>query len=655
MAGLLNIGITGLLAYQRSLDTISHNIANVNTEGYSRQTTELASTRPESFGSGFVGTGVSVASIERAYDAYIESSVRSTTSTQAEFEAYQSLASQLDNVLADSDAGLNATLQRFFNVVQDVADSPADLSARQVMLNEGQQLSDKFNELSSWIENVRVNANSQITTGVNEINRITQTLGNLNETIVIEQGRSGGQPPNDLLDQRDALILELSNYVSVTTISQNDGATNILIGKGQPLVIGSQSTQLVTYVEPGGDPNQIGIAATSGGGTQVPITEQMSGGIVGGVLNFRDRLLEDTTNSLGLTAIGIADFVNQQQRDGMDLNGALGADFFNVGQPQVLTISGTAGNVAVAFDDIGQVTNLDYTIQFNAGAWSLTRDDTGQAVAMAGAGTAVNPFIVDGLSIEVTALPVAGETYQIHPTRYGARDIDMVLGSVQQIAAASPVRSLSATTNAGSGSISAGTITDINNAAFQTTAGALTPPLMIVFAAANSYSVLDTTNPAAPVLLEAGIAYDPATGGDIFPTPGGLDYGYQMRITGAPVAGDAFSTEYNTGGVGDNRNALAMAALSTSKVLSGGTASVSDNYRSLVVDVGISTRQAKQNSDVQQRVLDQVTATHDSISGVNLDEEAANLVRFQQAYQAAAQVISTANSLFDTLLNAVRR
>ena len=654
MSELLNIGITGLLAYQRSLDTISHNIANVNTEGYSRQTVDLQANLPQANGSGFIGTGVSVSTVQRSFDAFIEGSMRSTTSTQAEFESFRAMASQLDNVLADADAGMSAAIQRFFNSVQDVADSPTDPAARQVMLNEGDQLSNQFNELASYTENIRAQVNSQISTGVSEINRITQSIAELNQNIILEQGRSGGQPANDLLDQRDTLILELSSYVSVTTLKQDDGAVNVLIGKGQPLVVGNKATRLETFGM-ASEPNHLGIAMVNTTGTRTPITEQVTGGQIGGVLSFRDQLLDEASNSLGLTAIGMADFINQQHHQGMDLDGALGVDFFNVGQPQIVSINGTPGNVTATFDDVSQLTNLDYTIQFNTGVWNLTRNDTGQAVAMTGTGTPADPFIADGVSIEVTAAPVNGETYEIRPTRLGARDIEMVLGSTQQIAAASPVRSLSASSNTGSGSITAGNVSDINNVAFQATPGQLTPPLLIRFSAANSYDVLDNTNPLAPVVLEAGIAYNPATGADLFPTPGGIDSGYRMQISGAPAPGDEFQTQFNTGGIGDNRNALSLAGLATSKILSGGTASITDTYRGLVVDVGVSTRQAQQNSIVQQRVLDQATASHDSISGVNLDEEAANLVRFQQAYQAAAQVISTANSLFDTLLNAVRR
>jgi flagellar hook-associated protein 1 FlgK len=653
-SGLINIGVSGLLAYQRSLDAISHNIANVNTEGYSRQSVNLTARPPQITGYGFVGKGVEIASIQRSFDAYVEGNLRSSTSSTSEFEAFHTLASQLDNVMADADAGMSTSLQRFFNAMQDVADTPADPVARAVVMNEAQQLAEQFNGLAGWVENLRGHVNSDLRASVNEINGITSSIAQLNESIVVEQGRSGGKPANDLLDQRDALILRLSEYVNVTTLQQDDGAINVLVGSGQPLVVGNRPSSLAVFNEPG-DPNALGIALTNSNGSLTPVTKQLTGGRMGGVLGFRDNMLDQASNSLGLVAIGMADFVNQQHARGMDIDGALGGDFFSVAQPQVISITGAPGNVSIGFDDVAQLTNQDYELQFNTGVWSLSRNDTGQVIPMTGSGTAIDPFVADGLSIVINVPPAAGDTYEIRPTRNGARDIDLALGSSRQIATAAPIRSQAENSNTGSGSISAGSVSDITNPAFQATPGQLTPPLMLRFTAANTYDVYDNTNPAAPVLLEAGIAYNPATGGDIFPTPGGIDDGYRMRLTGAPAAGDEFSTEFNTGGSGDNRNALAIGALATSKLMSGGTASITDSYNSLVADVGTGTRQAEQNRLAHKGVLERVNASHDAISGVNLDEEAANLVRFQQAYQAAAQVISTANSLFDTLLNAVRR
>lgn len=652
--GLLGIGTSGLLAFQRSMNTISHNIANVNTEGYSKQSVDLATRPPQISGFGFSGNGVDTVTVRRSYNEFVESSVRSSTSSTAEFEAFHALASQLDNMLADANTGMSSSLQRYFNAVQDVADTPSSPAARQVLLAEGQQLANHFNELADWVESVRGQVNSDLRNGVSEINQISQAIAELNATIVIEQGRAGGQPANDLLDQRNALIMDLSELVSVTTLEQDDGSVNVMVGTGQVLVRGNDASTLGVIVE-AGDPNQLGIALLGNAGLQIPITEQLSGGRLGGVLNFRDRMLDPASNSLGLVAIGMGNFINEQHHRGMDLDGALGLDVFSVAQPQVLTVAGLPANLAVTFDDVSQLTNADYKLQYNAGAWALTNKFTGQNIAMTGSGTAADPFLAEGLRIEITAAPANGDTYILRPTRTGAMDIQMILANSRQLAAAAPVRSTAAAANTGSGVITAGSVTDINNAVFQTSAGQLTPPVLVRFTSATSYDIYDNTNAASPVLLEAGIAYDPASGGELFPTPGGIDHGYRMHLSGAPVTGDEFSTEYNTGGIGDNRNALLLAGLATSKLMNGGSASITDSYNGLVVDVGSGTRQAEINALAQGRVLEQAKATREEISGVNLDEEAANLIRYQQAYQAAAQVISTANSLFDTLLDAVRR
>jgi flagellar hook-associated protein 1 FlgK len=653
-SNLLSIGSSGLQAFQRSLNTIGHNIANVNTEGYSKQNVDLSSRNPQINGYGFAGTGVQTTTISRSYDSFIEGNLRNTTASAAEFEVFHALASQIDNVLADPDSGMSTSMQSFFNAIQDVADTPSAIAPREVLLEEGKHLAGQFNELSNWLESVRGQVNSDVRGSVAEINRLSVSIAELNESIVIQQGRSNNQPVNDLLDQRDLLIRDLSELVSITTVQQDDGAINVLSGIGQVLVVGSRASTLEVFVE-ANDPNQLGIAIKGSGGALVPITEQLSGGRVGGLLSFRDRMLDPASNSLGLVAIGLSHFVNEQQKQGMDLDSALGAEFFNVAKPQALTLVGAPGNVSVAFDDVSQLTNSDYKLRFNGGSWQLTQKDTNQVIAMTGSGTAVDPFIAEGLRFEITAAPTNGDVYLIRPTRDGATDIKMALVNNRQIAAAAPLRSLTSVTNTGTGQISAGNVSDINNSVFQATSGQLSPPVLVRFTTATSYDIYDNSNSASPVLLEAGIAYNPTTGGDVFPTPSALDHGYRLQLKGAPAAGDEFSTEYNAGGVGDNRNALLLANLANNKLMANGSASVTDSYIVMVADVGAETKQAELKSVAQKGILDKAIASRESVSGVNLDEEAANLIRFQQAYQAAAQVITVANTMFDSLLNAVRR
>ncbi len=656
MAGddLLRIGSSGLQVFQRSLNTIGHNIANVNTEGYSKQNVDLSARNPQFNYNGFVGSGVQATAITRSYDAFIVGNLRNATSSAKEFEVFHTLASQIDNVLADPDTGIATSMQSFFNAVQDVADTPSAIASRQVLLEEARHLSGNFNDLASWLDGIRGQLNSDVRGSVSEINRLSRSIAELNESIVNEQGRSNNQTANDLLDQRDVLIRNLSELVSITTVQQDAGAVNVMSGTGQVLVVGNRSTTLEVFTE-ANDPNQLGIAIKGNGGVLVPITEQISGGRVGGLLSFRERMLDPASNSLGLVAIGLSHFMNEQQLKGMDLDSALGAEFFKEAKPRVLTLSGTPGNVSVAFDDVTQLSNKDYKLRFNAGAWQLTQNDTNQLVTMTGSGTVVDPFIAEGLRFEIATAPSNGDTYLIRPTRDGATDIRMTLNDNRQIAAAAPLRSLTAITNTGTGAISSGNVTDINNSVFQATAGQLSPPVLVRFTSPTSYDLYDNSNPLSPTVLEAGIAYNPATGGNVFPTPGGLDHGYGLQLKGAPAVGDEFSTEYNTGGVGDNRNALLLAGLADNKLMAGGSASITDSYIVMVADVGSDTKQAELSAISQKGVLDKAISSRDSVSGVNLDEEAANLIRFQQAYQAAAQVITVANTLFDTLLNAVRR
>ena len=653
-SGLLGIGSSGLLAFQRSLDTIGHNIANVGTEGYSRQSVDLASRLPQAHGFGFIGQGVETVAVERAYDEFVDGSLRSSLSADAEFEIFHTLATRLDNALADSDVGMSASMQRFFDSIQDVADSPTSPAARQVMFSSAEQMAGQFNVIAEWMEDTRNQINNEIRNSVTELNTLSKNIAELNHTIVLEQGRSGGNPPNDLLDQRDLLIRQMSELVSVATVRQDDGSLNVMTGTGQVLVRGNTASTLQVFNETS-DVSQLSVALQGGGGVLIPITDQLSGGKIGGVLGFRDRMLDPAINDLGLTATGMAVYTNLQHRSGMDLEGNLGTGIFSIEKPQVVVQTGVPNSLGVSFANVGLLTGDEYKMQFNGAAWSLTRKGTNEVVTMAGTGTVADPFTAEGIRIVVNAVPNNGDTYQIQPTRNMALNMKMLLNNPQQVAAASPIRSEASIANTGSGSISAGSVVNINNAAFQTTAGQLTPPVMVRFTTTTSYDLYDNSNPSAPVMLEAGIVYNPATGGELFPTSGGIDHGYRMRITGSPAVGDVFTTEYNTDGVGDNRNALLMAELSTRKLMHNGDLSISDTYNSLVADVGVATQQAEHNSNAQQRLLDQAIARRESVSGVNLDDEAANLLRYQQAYQAAAQVISVASTLFDTLLNAVRR
>jgi len=650
-SGLLGIGSSALLSNQRALDTIGHNVANVNTPGYSRQNVELGARQPQGIGNGFLGNGVDVTTVLRGYDQFITDELRTSTTGYVEQDTLASLSGQLDNLLANESSGLSSALGSFFDAVQGAADDPASSTSRQVLLSEAQSMVTRLQGLDDRMEDGRRGLASQMAGKVQEVNQIASSIADVNEQIAGARSKTGGQPPNDLLDKRDQLVLDLSAIVSVSTTSRDDGALNVFMGNGQALVLGfDQNTlELQTNIE---DPGQYELAISSGGTSTVVITDLIKGGELGGMLIYRDQVLDPALNELGRIAIELGSFMNQQHQQGISLDGLPGKELFSVASPQVISAAANSGSIVVAFDDVGQLTADDYHLRFDGSSWALSRAGSGQAVPMSGTGTAVDPFVAEGLSMTVGPGAAAGDNYDIRPTRDGARNINVLIRDPGELALGAPVRTSAALTNAGTGAISAGVVTDINNLAFQSPAGQLSPAVQIRFTSSTAYEVIDQGTLA---VIDSG-SYDPATGADIFPTQNlGIDYGYQVRITGNPSSGDNFDVGYNSTGTGDNRNALLMAGMQTDRLMNGGASSFNDAYGEMIAGVGNMARGARISSEVQQQVLEQSKAERSSVAGVNLDEEAADLVRFQQAYQAAARIISVADEIFQTLIGAVGR
>lgn len=643
---LLGTGISALLAFQRSLSTTSHNISNVNTDGYSRQLVSLGARLPQGDGTGFIGTGVQAITVLRQYSNFISSQVLTNSTASTRLDSYYQYAKQVDNLLADANTGLAPGLQEFFGAVQDVATDPTAIPARQVLISQGQSLVDRFHTLDTNLNTLNQSINTNLSSEVVTINSLGGSIAKLNNDISIAAGSAGGQPPNDLLDQRDALIEQLSLHVSVATITQDDGSINIFIGNGQNLVIGNQSAQLSVTANQY-DAQQGEITVTMGGTSSVA-TSKLTGGSIGGSLDFRAQILNPARNELGRVAIALSQTLNAQHQAGMDLNGTLGQALFTPPAPQILASSsnGAGAAITVAVSDVGALTKDDYLLQYNGTNYLLTNMTTNSTQTLGAAGT----YVVDGLTLDV-ATANSGDRFLILPTRAAAGGISLAISDPRSIAAATPIATATTAANTGNGRISAGTVTDISNTAFTTTTGVLTPPITIRFTSAVAYDVINTTTSA---VLDSGV-YNPVTGNNIFPTTtNSLDYGYQVRITGAPATGDTFTVDYNTNGTGDNRNALALAGLQTSGVLSNGTTTYGESYGNLVSSIGAQTHSADINLQSQTTLLQQSKDQRASVSGVNLDEEAANMLRFQQAYQAAAQVISIASSLFGTLLGALR-
>jgi len=628
MASLFQIGVSGLLSNQRALATVGHNVANVNTPGYSRQRVELEARPPQAMGGMFFGRGVAVAGVERIVDGFLDQQLRVAVTNQSEARVFQEYAGQVNNLLGDSAAGLSPALSAFFASVQDLADDPASVPARQVLLSEAGTLAARLHDHSVRLDEIAAGINQRLRAAVDEVNSIAGGIADLNRDIVRALGASQGQPPNDLLDRRDALIGELAQFTEVHTIEQDDGALNVTIGKGQALVAGGTAQRLAVIDNPL-DPSRKEIAYQVGG-TQSVISQDLAGGTLGGVLGFRDAVLDPARNAVGRIAVALAATFNEQHRAGMDLDGNLGGDFFTMPAPVIRALPGNAGTVSVAFDAgaPGALTGSDYELIHDGSDFILRRLSDGSTQTLAGGG----PFTVDGLDIAIGAPPAAGDRYLIQPTRDAAKALEVAVGGVREIAAAAPIRAGASLGNVSDAAITAGEVLDATDPALLT-------PVTLVF---NDPPATYQVNGAGPLLpYSSGASID-------------LN-GWRVQISGTPAPGDQFTVGPNTGGVGDNRNALALAGLQDTRLLDAGTATYHEAYASLVGETGARARQAEVAVSALDALASHAREARSSVSGVNLDEEAANLLRFQQAYEAAAQIVAAAQSSFDALLRAVGR
>jgi len=645
MAGnLLLTGLSGLSAFRNALDTTGHNISNATTEGYSRQSVELDARPPQFTGFGYVGSGVETTTVTRAYNEFLASQFRSSASATAELDNYLDLTSQIDNVLTNEHIGLTGALQNFFNAVQTVADDPTSIPARQALLTEGSSIESRFGTLDDLFDDLTSQVNGSLNETVADINNLATSIATLNNKIVLATGSGGGQIPNDLLDQRDHLVDQLSEKINVSTNVQSNGAMNVFIGSGQSLVLNEQANSL--GVQPTGlDLGAVDIVLKQSGG-DIVVTSFMTGGEIGGTLRFRSEVLDPAINNLGQIAISLSYTINQQHNNGLDLNGAQGLDFFT--DPTIIPIqlAGT-GSLAVSVADTTGLTTSDYTlVATSTTAFTITRlsDNTTQAGTYNAGGSAID---FDGLTFTTTSLQ-NGDSYRIRPTREAAGNINLSINDPREIAAAAPVISTVTPLNSGTGDISnvavSGLLTNrLENATVNSN------PITLTFNSGTN--VYDYTYGATT----SSVAYDPSTDNGVSRSI--IVAGFatvSFTLTGNPTNGDTLVLSDNTGGVGDNRNANLMADLQTALTLTGGTASFQDTYGSLVTDVGRKAQSAESNGLAQRGLLNQTIASKASVSGVNLDEEAANLIRYQQAYQAASQVVLTSRAIFDTLLGAFR-
>ncbi|MFL9902950.1 flagellar hook-associated protein FlgK [Paraburkholderia fungorum] len=653
---LISIGLSGLNAAQWGLTTTGQNISNASTPGYTIETPVYADSGGQYTGSGYLPQGVSTVTVSRQYSQYLTTELNSAQSSGSSLSSYSTMISQLNSLIGSPTAGIASAITGYFTGLQNVSNSASTLSTRQTAMSGAQTLVNQINAAGQQYDSLRQSVNTQLTSTVSQINSYTQQIAQLNGQIAAASTQ--GQPPNQLMDERDQAVSNLSQLIGVNVVNSN-GNYNVFMSNGQPLVSAGNSYNLGTAVSTG-DSSELSVqylgqvGANPAAAPQTLPDSKVTGGTLGGLVAFRSQTLDPAEAQLGAIAVSFSAQVNAQNALGITLNGTQGGALFSVGAPTVYANTQNTGNASLtaSFANAAQPPTGDYTLAYNGTTYTLTDNSSG---AVVGSATSLNQPI-DGLNFSIaTGTMNPGDSFTVEPTRGALNSFATATTDASAIAAASPVLGSAAVSNTGTGTISSGTVTAGYTMPNATTTLSYNGTGLSGFPAGSMVTVTAGTPPTTTTYdttTTPVVPYSATSGATLTinnATPGSMN-GVTVTISGAPAAGDSFKIGPNTGATNDGSNALALSNLSNAKSMSGGTLTLVGSYANYVNQVGNQTNQIQTSSTAQTALVTQITSAQQSVSGVNLNEEAANLLQYQEAYQANSKVIQTAQTLFQTLI-----
>ncbi|HDS1038097.1 TPA: flagellar hook-associated protein FlgK [Stenotrophomonas maltophilia] len=626
MSSVLSTGTSALLAFQRALATTSHNVANINTPGYSRQKVDFATATPQNHGYGDVGNGTRIVDIRRAADQLAISRLLDSSGELARLKQLSGMADRVNALFSDAATNVAGVWSNFFDSVSGLSSNAAGSADRQNMLDGAKALANRFSQLNTQLNNLNGEVNNGLMAGATEVNRLASEIAQINGAI----GTNIANAAPDLLDRRDQLISQLIGYTGGTAVIQDGGIMNVYTAGGNALVVGTTASKVTTVADPY-QPERLQLALQTQGGT-ITLDPKAVGGQIGGLLEFRDTVLTPAQAELGKLAVGLAETFNSTHRQGVDLYGQMGGDFFNLGDPRVTGNASNTGSATLTatYGDISKLDAQNIVLKYDGTNWLASRSDTGASVPLTGTGTAADPLVINGVQLVVGGTPATNDRFLLQPTAGVAGSLEVAITDPSRIAAAAAVKGAAALANTGTGKLSGVTVTNANNANLRN-------PAAIVFTSATTYTI----DGGAPQTYTPGQTISAN--------------GWSFVLDGAPKTGDTFNITPTPAGSSDNSNATKLSKVEDAKSFNGGTVTLNGALGGLTTQVGAAARSAEYSLGAQQVITDQAQTARDEVSGVNLDEEAADMLRLQQAYQAASQLISTADNMFQTILGAVRR
>lgn len=644
MSGLLSVGTRALQANQVMLQTAGNNIANVNTPGYSRQSAVLQTTTGQFTGGGYIGKGVDIQTIQRNFSAFLTRQSALASATGAADSSRADKLKQLEGIFPGGTAGLGAAINDMLNAFSDVANAPTDLTARTVALTRVDEAAKRMRTASQNLDDLQSGVAQELSQKVSNINSLAKSIADINDKIARTQG--SGQPPNDLLDQRDQLVRDLNQYVQTSSITASDGTVGIFLAGSQALVLGSTVSPVSIVKDDFGDPLKSKLAISRGGQAITLDENALGGGEVAGLLRFQNNDLVEGRNLLGRLTLAIGTSMNNQHQLGLDLDGNAGGNLFtptvfgagNILKPSApATLNTGTASPALTISDVTQFVASDYEMNFtSATSGNITRRSDGVVTAF----TSV-PITIDGLNLSIpsgSANP--GDRFLLKPFSTAASNINAEFSAPRALAVASPVAGSLGTGNTGSMQLSS--LLARSNPVAST-------PVVLTFTGANSYTRSDEIPANATTFTyTSGQVIEGTT-----PATNPLSQ-WSLTLQGVPKAGDTFTVQQQPAAFRNLNagNASAMTGLRDVAMFDG--SALSDGYASLISQIGIRTQSANYSAQVSSSIAANLERDRTGVSGVNLDEEAAKLLQYQQAYQASAKMMQIAQGIFDTLIQTLR-
>ncbi len=666
-SALMSIGMRAMFANYASMQTTGHNIANAQTKGYSRQTVDLATSGGQDTGAGFFGKGVDVVTVQRATDKFLGAQAASAASMAAADDARASNLQQLENVFPVGDSGMGAAMGSFMNSYVDLANSPADSSARQVILSDAAEVADRFSTAGAAIDTLQTGVTSDMKTGVAEVNSLAKQIATLNGQIAALRGNAAA--PNDLLDQRDQLVKQLGGYLKTATITADDGSVGVFVAGGQRLVLGTEAQSIAVTADPA-DSGRSALSISDSGIMRPISNDLLLGGSIAGLMKYQNEDLVDARNQLGQMAAAFSARVNQVQAYGINMSqpSGPGAPIFGTGAANAIPNATNAKNAAGGFAatasisvvDGTQLKASDYTLAVdpdNAGQYLITREADGTKFSMRTDDNNPGQFLytrlsdlanlgnsMDGFQVNLGGDAMApNDSFELQPVGRAATGMTRVLDDPTGIAAASPMTAVMGVANKGTASVAQLNVVSTTNDPAVSAAITFTSDT-----GAYAYTLTDTTTGNSTT----------GTGQWTAGQPIALN-GFEMTLNGVPANGDTLAVTKTAHPESNNGNALAMVGLRDEGLVGRDQQvdgsiqdgeSATDAYASTLANIGVRVESSKTASTISAAASAQADSAVQGKSGVNLDEEAARLIQFQQGYQAAAKVLQVAQAVFDTLL-----